>query len=169
MATFSSGVKCFRSFLIRSLRYLNGRTLSPFPAEAGHDQVLYAFEKIFEDLRGNREIAMGTWGAEQLQSSLDRCESLLKERGMNLDTYDSIKYRYDEIRYPLGELIKFFDSRESDISNRETAIVFAEALRGHFSELMDIAKEIDDEYDSSRSPRWRSERISSSEEKWLQG
>src|SRR6202051_4473220 len=35
MATFSSGVKCFRSFLIRSLRYLNGRTLSPFPAEAG--------------------------------------------------------------------------------------------------------------------------------------
>src|SRR5215472_17017996 len=36
MATFSSGVKCFRSFLIRSLRYLNGRTLSPFPTEAGH-------------------------------------------------------------------------------------------------------------------------------------
>jgi hypothetical protein len=36
MATFSSGVKCFRSFLIHSLRYLNGRTLSPFPTEAGH-------------------------------------------------------------------------------------------------------------------------------------
>jgi hypothetical protein len=35
MATFSYGVKCFRSFLIRSLRYLNGRTLSPFPTEAG--------------------------------------------------------------------------------------------------------------------------------------
>ena len=35
MATFSSGVKCFRSFLIRSLRYLNGRTISPFPTEAG--------------------------------------------------------------------------------------------------------------------------------------
>src|SRR5579872_2479600 len=34
MATFSSGVKCLRSFLIRSLRYLNGRTLSPFPTEA---------------------------------------------------------------------------------------------------------------------------------------
>src|SRR5205807_932495 len=36
MATFSSGVKCFRSFLIRSLRYLNGGTLSPVPTEAGH-------------------------------------------------------------------------------------------------------------------------------------
>jgi hypothetical protein len=30
MVTFSSGVKCFRSFLKRSLRYLNERTLSPF-------------------------------------------------------------------------------------------------------------------------------------------
>jgi hypothetical protein len=28
-------VKCFRSFLIRSLRYLNGGTLSPVPTEAG--------------------------------------------------------------------------------------------------------------------------------------
>ncbi|MGI9069884.1 MAG: hypothetical protein ACR2JB_00795 [Bryobacteraceae bacterium] len=27
---------CFRVFFTRSLRYLNGRTLSPFPAEAGH-------------------------------------------------------------------------------------------------------------------------------------
>ena len=39
MATFSSGVKCFRSFLIRSLRYLNGRALSPFPTEAGQSLI----------------------------------------------------------------------------------------------------------------------------------
>ena len=38
MATFSSGMKCFRSFLIRSLRYLNGGTLSPFPTEAGQEK-----------------------------------------------------------------------------------------------------------------------------------
>src|SRR5438132_9747276 len=40
MATFSSGVKCFRSFLIRSLRYLNGGTLSPVPTEAGQQPML---------------------------------------------------------------------------------------------------------------------------------
>src|SRR5580704_9191363 len=34
MATFSSPVKCFRPFLMRPLRYLNGRTPSPVPAEA---------------------------------------------------------------------------------------------------------------------------------------
>src|SRR5271156_4628297 len=32
-----SGVKCFRPFLIRSLRYLNGGTLSPVPTEAGQN------------------------------------------------------------------------------------------------------------------------------------
>src|SRR5580658_2312200 len=37
MATFYSGVKCFRSFLIRSLRYLNGGTLSPVPTEIEHN------------------------------------------------------------------------------------------------------------------------------------
>jgi len=70
---------------------------------------------------------------------------------MNLGTYDSIKYRFNEIRYSLGELLKFFRSKGSDISNRETASVFADALRGHFSDLMDIAKEIDQDYESAPS------------------
>jgi len=53
MATFSSGVKCFRSFLIRSLRYLNGRTLSPFPAEAGHSQQLALIAVGLQQLKSN--------------------------------------------------------------------------------------------------------------------
>jgi len=115
------------------------------------NQVLYAFEKIFEDLRGNRQTTMGAWGANHLQCSLDQFESLIKARGMNLETYDPIKYRYDETKYPLGELTKYFESRESDILKRETAVVFAEALHGHFAELMDIAGEIDQDYESTQS------------------
>ncbi len=42
IATFSSAVKCLLGFLMRSLRYLNGRTLSPFPTEAGHAHFLHA-------------------------------------------------------------------------------------------------------------------------------
>lgn len=60
-----------------------------------------------------------------------------------------IKYRYDEIKYPLGELLKFFSHEESDIPKRVTAMVFADALQGDFSELMDIALEIDQEYSSA--------------------
>ena len=63
MGTFSSGVKCFRSFLIRSLRYLNGRTLSPFPTEAGqlsHPTTLHALvaHALFELFAEGRELLL---------------------------------------------------------------------------------------------------------------
>src|SRR5882672_8641420 len=37
MATFSSGVWCFRCFFMRSLLYPTGRTPSPFPTEPEHN------------------------------------------------------------------------------------------------------------------------------------
>jgi hypothetical protein len=42
-------VYCFRAFLTRSLRYLNGRTLSPFPAEAEHPDS-FSPKKAFQNL-----------------------------------------------------------------------------------------------------------------------
>jgi hypothetical protein len=114
-------------------------------------QVLYAFEKISEDLWQHRQMVMGKWGAEHLQSCLDQFAALLKERGMDVDTYDSVKYRYDEIRYPLLEVRKFFSGEASDIPKREAAQVFADAMQKHFSELMDIAREIDEEYSVARA------------------
>jgi hypothetical protein len=119
--------------------------------ENSFNQVLYAFEKISEDLRQYGQPAMGKWGAEHLQSSVNQFESLLKQRGMDINTYDSIKYRYDEIKYPLDELRKFFAHETSDIPKREAAQVFADALQTHFSELMDIAREIDEEYSLARN------------------
>jgi hypothetical protein len=89
---------------------------------------------------------MGRWGADHLQSSLDEFEKLLKERDLGIDTYDSIQYRYDEIKYPLAQLRKFFAGEASDIPSRKAALVFADALRSSFSELMGIAEEIDHEY-----------------------
>src|SRR5882724_3426123 len=57
MATFSSGVKCFRSFLIRSLRYLNGGALSPVPTEAGqddHPDNISAVHRLCNFLKGSK-------------------------------------------------------------------------------------------------------------------
>jgi hypothetical protein len=109
-------------------------------------QVLYAFEKISEDLRKNSAVTMGAWGADHLQSSLDEFEELLKERGLGVDTYDSVQYRYNQIKYPLTELRKFFAGEASDIPSCKAAVVFADALRSAFSGLMDIAEEIDRDY-----------------------
>jgi hypothetical protein len=59
MATFSSGVKCFRSFLIRSLRYLNGGTLSPVPTEAGHFFVRLRWHTLEQLLKLSRIVFSG--------------------------------------------------------------------------------------------------------------
>jgi len=114
------------------------------------NKVMYAFEKISAHLRGGAVVSLGAWGAEQLQSSLDDFENLLKARGLGLSTYDMIKYRYDEIKHPLTELRKFFVGQSSEIRSSKTAIVFTQALESYFSDLMDIAKEIDEEYSARR-------------------
>lgn len=110
------------------------------------DQVLYAFEKISEDIDGSTPVIMGRWGVDHLQSSLDAFAALLRERGLAVDTYDSIQYQFDEIEHPLSELRKFFAGEPSEISSPQTARVFANALKPSFQELMDIAEEIDNEY-----------------------
>lgn len=113
------------------------------------NQVLYAFEKIFEDIRRRSVVGMGQWGVGHLQTCLDEFERLLNLRGIAIEAYDSIKFYYGEIHYPLAELKKYFDNKASDIRMHEEARVFADAMRGYFSKLMDIAQEIDEEYSST--------------------
>jgi len=116
------------------------------------DQTSYAFEKIFEELRRDSALAMGKWAVGHLRTSLDNFEKLLKQRGLELDSYDSIKYRYDEIEHPLNELSTFLHGEESEILSDKSAVVFADALRSHFIDLRHMAGEIDDEYGSEPEP-----------------
>ena len=106
--------------------------------------VLYAFEKISEELRG--QPILSQWAVGELQSSLDRFEQMLNNRGMGLETYDTVKFHYGEIEYPLGELRKFLHGEPSDIASPKAARVYADALQVSFMELIDIAGEIDEEY-----------------------
>jgi hypothetical protein len=74
----------------------------------------------------------------------------LKERGLGIETYDSVKYLYPKIEYPLSELTKFLNSQTADIATPREAQVSVEALRTQFKELMQIASEIDEEYSSGK-------------------
>ena len=78
MATFSSGVKCFRSFLIRSLRYLNGRTLSPFPTEAGQEYLQSVRYKLQKRIRRQKSTGFEIYTSvlKQLWRFLDEEPSL---------------------------------------------------------------------------------------------
>jgi Zn-dependent M32 family carboxypeptidase len=110
------------------------------------DQVLYAFEKIFEEAREHSPVALSRWGIDHLQASLDTFERLLEERGLSTDSYDSIKYLYQEIRHPLTELRKFFNNEASEVRSHEGAIGFANALKSSFTQLMENAVAIDQDY-----------------------
>jgi hypothetical protein len=114
--------------------------------------VNYAFEKIFEGLRPGRYPTLGSWAVGQLQQSLDDFSDLLKQRGLEIDSYDSIKYHCDEISHPLAELTKFMSQQSSEVASAASAVVFATALQTHFDGLREFAREIDEEYASEPIP-----------------
>lgn len=115
-------------------------------------QVSYAFEKIFEEIRRDSGPVLSRWAVEHLRQSLDEFGTLLKARGLNVDSYDSIEYLYNQIDHPLTELTKFVKNEPSEILSSESAVVFAEALRQYFDELQQIASEIDHEYEAPPKP-----------------
>jgi hypothetical protein len=116
------------------------------------NQVSYAFEKIFEELHRGSGPILSNWAVDHLYKTLDDFEKLLKERGIALDSYDSIKYLYQKIEHPLTELRKFIKGERSEVLSDGSAAVFAEALQHYFSELRGIAIEIDEEYSSEPDP-----------------
>ena len=116
------------------------------------DQVSYAFEKIYEELRRDSGPILSNWAVDHLHETLNNFEKHLKERGLTVDSYDSIKYLYDEIDHPLTELTKFIKGEPSEVASNKSASVFADALRHRFDELRRMAKEIDQEYASEPDP-----------------
>jgi hypothetical protein len=144
------------SEVVKQLKVQDEEHKSKFRAESlkgNFHLVLYAFEKISEEIRGTQPVTMGKWAVDELQSALDRFEQTLKKRGLDLGTYDSIEYRYGEIEYPLGELRKFIDGTASEIPSRKAARVYADALQSSFTELMDLAGSIDEEYLAVEQPQ----------------
>ena len=116
------------------------------------NQVSYAFEKIFEEIRQDSAPVLGGWAVDHLWKSLHDFGELLKARGLGIDSYDSIEYLYDQIEHPLTELTKFVKREPSEVLSDKSAVVFAEALQSYFDRLRHIAGEIDEEYATAPEP-----------------
>ena len=108
------------------------------------DQVSYSFEKILGEVRGDSKLALAKQAVNQLQISLNQFENLLKERGFTVDSFDSIKYLYQEIEHPLTELRRYFMKEPSEILTDKAGVVYVNALKASFRKLIDIADEMDE-------------------------
>jgi hypothetical protein len=112
------------------------------------DEVAYSFEKIVGEVRGDSNLVVAKQAANQLQISLNQFENLLKERGFTVDSFDSIKYLYQEIEHPLTELRRYFMKEPSEILTDKAGVVYVNALKASFRKLIDIADEMDEEHSS---------------------
>ncbi len=112
------------------------------------DEVWYSFEKIVGEVRGDTQLVNAKQAVNQLQISLNQFENVLTERGLSIDSYDSIKYLYQEIEHPLSELRRYFMKEPSEILTDKAAVVYVNALKASFLALIDIAEGMDKKHSS---------------------
>ena len=113
------------------------------------DSLDYHFQKLLESTESKEQNKLGVINLRQIKKSLEDFRETLANRGIELETYDSIKYVYEQIEYPLSELERFFQmSKKEKDSNidEKAAYIFAFFIEKQFDELKQIAKEIDSDY-----------------------
>jgi len=115
-------------------------------------QAHYFVEKIYDGLKGGDKIPIGKIGIQMIKKEiLGKFASKLKERAIELEAYDSIKYIYDLLEYPIDGLNTYFNRLENNKKtniNAQVAYIFWFFVREHIKELEQIAKDIDAEYTS---------------------
>ena len=115
-------------------------------------QAHYFIEKIYDGLKGGDKIPIGKFGIQMIKKEiLGKFASKLKERGIEIETYDSVKYIYDLLRYPIDNLTTYLNQLENEKKaniDAQTAYIFWFFVSEHIKELKQIAKDIDIEYAS---------------------
>lgn len=105
----------------------------------------YCISALYETIWGNRPASIGLIHLKELDGILQSLKHSLAKRGIELDTYDSIRDDYEQLEYPMDELRKYYHNKKASI-NKKTAYIFTCYIRSVFKELEEIIKEIDEEY-----------------------
>lgn len=116
-----------------------------FPPTLGYD-----FEKLYEGTRSHGLHPLGLIHLRHIESVYKQLLDVLKKRGIEIDTYDWLKYLYDQIGYPIEELEAFLggDSVQGGRLNNKDAYIFAYFIEAKLKELRQFAEELDGEYSS---------------------
>jgi hypothetical protein len=115
------------------------------------DTLSYYIEKILENIGKLDHAELGLVHVKLVKKVMDKLKETLQKRGIEIDTYDSIKFLYELLEYPIIELELYFNkltAKEEPRTNDKTAHIFTYFIKEKLYELKEIAKEIDDEYSS---------------------
>jgi hypothetical protein len=110
----------------------------------------FYISNVFEHIGESKPKQLGVMHIKIIKEKiLDKFRNSLNDRGLEIDTYDSIKDIYELLEYPLSELELFFDESKIEkekIINHKTAYIFAFFIGKKLKKLEEIAKEMDDDY-----------------------
>lgn len=108
----------------------------------------YYFSKIFEGIHSPRTYPLGKMHIDLVVDCLAKMRTMLDKRG-EWGIYDSVDYEYELLEYPLAQLQTFFVDRTSSKLNDKDAYIFCAFVREQIKTLIQIAREIDETYESS--------------------
>lgn len=106
----------------------------------------YHFSKIYESTRSSDSLPLGEINLKVISKALENFKSELEIRG-EWNVYDAIDYHYDLLEYPLNRLVEYFDGE--NIINAKDAYIYTSFLSGQIESLKEIAKELDEKYESN--------------------
>jgi hypothetical protein len=121
----------------------------------------YIVSKVWESIHSDQYPAsVGLMHIELIQESLESFKQALEKRDL-WGAYGSIKYIYEELQYPLSEVEKYFRGEDVTASPRKRAEVNFFFIDKHLEELEQIAKEIDEDYNTKEHKSHRKGKKSS--------
>ncbi len=106
----------------------------------------YDFEKVFDGINTPSDSENGAICLTLIHDRYNRLIEKLKERGQ-YPANNVLVHGIDDILYPIKKLEAFFeDSAENTLSERD-AYIFASFLPNKHSYILELLKEIDQEYE----------------------
>jgi hypothetical protein len=111
----------------------------------------YALQKVLQCTTTTEDAALGQAHLQEIAQALQAFRDALARRGIELDTYPSIRDVYQSLEYPLGQLEKFFERAKAGAGPRidaRAAEIFAWYVQRQVAELRAMAREIDADYSS---------------------
>lgn len=105
----------------------------------------YHLGKIYEATYTRESFALGKVNLTTVSQVLEDFKNALESRS-EWGVYDSVNFHYEQLEYPLQQLELYFNG-ESKL-NEKDAYIFASFVEKQFDELIEIAKDIDKEYES---------------------